>query len=94
MKPDKAGIWEWIDNDGSIKLVYVCNVAADAEDRPWLRVFFAGGYYNVHDECVGTWEEKFMKSEWPDRWGKFVAKLTERGFDTDTIYWRHNQKSS
>ena len=87
MKPNKAGLWEWVNDDGKTVVVDVCNCGT--LNKPWLRVYYAGGYYNVHDEGVGTWEEEFCKAEWPDRWGNpipresFVGKihngLSEKG---------------
>jgi hypothetical protein len=73
MKPNKEGIWEWFDDQGVKRLVDVANVEFDKSRPPYLRVCFWGGYYNVHDECVGTWEEEYNKAEWPDRWGSFVG---------------------
>lgn len=69
-KPDKPGVWEWFDSKGIKKLVEVVDVG---HDKPHLRVYFWGGYYNVNDEAVGTWEENYSKMEWPDRWGTRVA---------------------
>ena len=78
MKPDRAGIWEWFEEDGTKRLVEVFDVASKLREvtghaEPHIRVYWWGGYYNVNDECVGTWEEEFNKAEWPDRWGNRVG---------------------
>lgn len=74
MRPNKEGIWEWFDENGKKQLVSVINVGKD-EDTVWFRVYYLGGYYNVNDEWIGTVDEEFGKSEWPDRWGKYVCEL-------------------
>lgn len=63
MRPNKAGVWEWFDANGVKQNVYVCDVGTA---NSWFRVYWWGGYYNVNDDEGG-------KSQWPDRWGKFVA---------------------
>jgi hypothetical protein len=77
MKPNKEGIYKWIDNDGIEQEVHVLDVSKpyNIEGKPWLRVYYQGGYYNVHDECVGTEDEPYCKSEWPDRWGEYVGPI-------------------
>jgi hypothetical protein len=77
MKPTTEGIYEWYDDDNRIRLVSVvdCNPKDGLSDKPWLRVYFAGGYYNVNDECMGTEDEEFSKAEWPDRWGQRFGDL-------------------
>ena len=74
MKPDKEGLWEWIDDDGKTQIVNVINVAKELNDV-WLRVYYLGGYYNVYDNWIGTKDEDFGISEWPDRWGRYVGIL-------------------
>ena len=44
MKPDKEGLWEWIDDDGKTQIVNVINVAKELNDV-WLRVYYLG--FNV-----------------------------------------------
>ena len=60
MMPNKTGLWEWFSEDGTKKLVDVCEVLPG-----YFRVYFRGGYYNITDT-------KYGKSEWPDRWGEIV----------------------
>lgn len=74
MKPNKEGIWEWYDETGKKQLVSVINVGKEV-DNCWLRVYYLGGYYNVHDNWVGTEDEEFGKAEWPDNWGNYVGDL-------------------
>ena len=74
MKPDKEGLWEWIDDDGKTQIVNVINVAKELNDV-WFRVYYLGGYYNVYDNWIGTEDEDFGISEWPDRWGRYVGTL-------------------
>ena len=74
MKPDKEGLWEWIDDDGKTQIVNVINVAKELNDV-WFRVYYLGGYYNVYDNWIGTEDEDFGISEWPDRWGRYVRTL-------------------
>lgn len=86
MKPDKAGIWEWFEEDGTKRLVEVFDVAselrkANGTEPPYFRVYWWGGYYNVNEEvddlynCKGEVVEKdhIMPSEWPDRWGNRIG---------------------
>ena len=61
MKPNKEGIWEWFDTDGAKRLVYVCNVGGA---KPYLRVYWWGGYYNIYADPI---------AEWADRWGNYVG---------------------
>lgn len=87
MKPDKEGIWEWFDENGTKRLVDVCNV-----DKPigqvCLRVYWWGGYYNVNDEHDTDNPEfdKYMVAEWADRWGNYVGP---RGCvaEEQQLYW-------
>jgi len=94
MKPDKEGIWEWFEEDGTKRLVSICNVGTP--DKPCLRVYWWGGYYNVHDLVddlygkVGdmwTVVEKnvFHAAEWPDRWGNYVGP--EDSVPESQKYW-------
>ena len=82
MKPDKAGIWEWFDEDGTKRLVEVCDCAPkDRGFKPHLRVFWCGGYYNVNDELEDIYDgfgkvvvkNHIDEAEWADRWGVRVA---------------------
>ena len=71
MKPDKPGIWEWFDSDGTKRLVEVFDIFDHCpECKPYLRVYWWGGYYNVNDVGDGP----FDKAEWPDRWGNYVGE--------------------
>lgn len=82
MKPDREGIWEWFDEDGNRRLVEVFNVMKNIPGhRPYLRVYWWGGYYNVNDEvtnlydCQGNIVEKNIvdEAEWTDSWGVRVG---------------------
>lgn len=80
MKPNREGIWEWFEEDGTKRLVHVCDVAKDLrqenpDEKPYFRVYWWGGYYNINDEEVGTSHEQCTKAEWPDRWGNFVGEI-------------------
>lgn len=68
-RPDQSGVWEWFDENGVKQLVEVFDVASSFCKKQWLRVYFRGGYYNVNDE------DQFCKTEWPDRWGKFIGPI-------------------
>ncbi len=75
MIPDRAGVWEWFDNDGTKRLMSVFDVAAKLREatghaEPHLRVYWWGGYYNVAAMGTGPFEEQ----EWPDRWGQWVGE--------------------
>lgn len=74
MKPDREGIWEWFEEDGTKRHVVVYNVGK-LLGTLYLRVYWWGGYYNVNDEPEDPGYEWASKAEWPDRWGNFVAKL-------------------
>ncbi len=83
MKPDKAGIWEWFKEDGTKVLVEVCNVGAWG--KPWLRVYWWGGYYNVNDETATSGDKgPFYQSQWADRWGNYVG--TNGSVPEDKLY--------
>lgn len=75
MKPNKEGIWEWFDKDGTKRLVYVCDVCKEFPE-PYFRVYWNGGYYNVNDEHDPEAPEYdwACKAEWPDSWGNFVGE--------------------
>lgn len=74
MKPTSPGIYEWIDDNGNTRLVEVVDVCKGFVPQ-YLRVYFAGGYYNVNDEHDPQHPEYdwATKAEWPDRWGNRVA---------------------
>lgn len=75
MKPDKPGIWEWYNSKGELKLVGVHDVGYFI---PLLRVYWWGGYYNVHEDVEGKKRnpnDPHMNAEWPDSWGKYVGEL-------------------
>lgn len=74
MKPTSPGIYEWIDESGKLRLVEVVDVCKGLCPQ-YLRVYFAGGYYNVNDEHDPEHPEydELTKAEWPDRWGSRVA---------------------
>ncbi len=78
MKPDKEGIWEWFEEDGTKRLVDVCNVASKSNDV-YLRVYWWGGYYNVNDEHdpEAPQYDHHLKAEWPDRWGNYVGQQND-----------------
>jgi len=73
MKPDKAGIWEWFEKDGTKRLMSVVDVEHDTTRRPYLRVYWWGGYYNVRDEPDNP--GPFGVTEWPDRWGSYIGPI-------------------
>lgn len=86
MKPDRAGIWEWFEEDGTKRLVEVFDVAAKLREAtghadPHLRVYWWGGYYNVNEETDCLYDSKgslldevyTMEAEWADRWGNRVG---------------------
>ena len=95
MKPDKDGIWEWFEEDGTKRLVHVCNVAAKLGEVR-LRVAWWGGYYDVHDRIEDTYKsgtggkwvvaekDVHYEAEWPDRWGKYVGP--SESVNRDDIY--------
>lgn len=72
-KPNKPGIWQWYDETGVARLVDVVDVWGGV-GRPYLRVVFWGGYYDVHDS-----EDR--EAEWPDRWGSYVGQRGNFGED-------------
>ena len=80
MKPDKKGIWEWFEEDGTKRLVYVADVGVST---PYLRVVWWGGYYDVHDRVNEPIYDCDMKqcgtvnrpAEWEDRWGNYVGPV-------------------
>ena len=74
-RPNKAGVWEWFQEDGTKRLVAVVNIEHDATRPPYLRVYWNGGYYNVNDEHDPEAPEYdwAIKAEWPDRWGNYIA---------------------
>lgn len=77
MKPNKSGVWEWIDDNGIKRLMAVYNVLANCPNaKPYWRVYFWGGYYNINDEtdpCDPN-GNNCNKQEWSDRWGNFVGE--------------------
>ena len=93
MLPNKSGIWEWIDADGTKRLVHVWNVYEKyPKNEPYFRVCWGGGYYDIVDsietlyDCnlkpIGTREKK---SEWTGgTWGNYVGQLED--FNADEIY--------
>ena len=85
MKHDTNGIWEWFDEDGTKRLVEVIDVCEGLIPQ-YLRVYFSGGYYNVHDEHDPENPEydEYTKAEWPDRWGNRVAD--NNGLPDDQLY--------
>jgi len=83
MKPTHAGIWEWFEEDGTKRLVHVCNVA-EALGEQRLRVAWWGGYYDVHDRTENIYgyvghkwrvveRDVHYPAEWPDTWGAYVG---------------------
>jgi hypothetical protein len=78
MKPNKPGIWEWFEEDGTKRLVEVFDVASklrevNGTEPPYLRVYWWGGYYNVADSPEEVPGDPFCKAEWSDRWGNYVG---------------------
>lgn len=86
MKPDREGIWEWFEEDGTKRLVAVFNIEPDASRSPYFRVYWWGGYYNVNDEHDPEAPEydHLTKAEWPDRWGNYVGR--DRDIPQDQLY--------
>jgi hypothetical protein len=82
MRPDKPGVWEWFEEDGTKRLVHVCDVGVPMGEK-CLRVAWWGGFYNVHDlvnEPIYDCNMRQVRTishpaEWPDRWGKYVGPL-------------------
>jgi hypothetical protein len=72
--PGKPGIWEWFDEDGTKRLVHVCDVGVPKGEQH-LRVAWWGGYYRISDEYDPKHPEndKYTAAEWPDRWGKYIG---------------------
>jgi len=80
MKPDKDGIWEWFEEDGTKRLVHVCDVAGKLMEefgQKYLRVCWWGGYYNVNDEHdpEAPEHDHLLEAEWPDKWGNYVGPI-------------------
>ncbi len=50
MKPDKAGIWEWFEEDGTKRLVSVCDVGAPVGMK-YLRVYWWGDITMLMTTC-------------------------------------------
>ena len=74
--PDKPGVWEWFEEDGTKRLVSVCDVGIR---KPNLRVAWWGGYYSARERTedifgsvggkwVVTQKDVHYEAEWPDRW--------------------------
>ncbi len=85
MKPDKPGIWEWFEEDGTKRLVSVVNTEHNASLPPSFCVFWWGGYYTINDErnpSAPEWDWA-TKAEWPDRWGNYVGP---NDMEAD-LYW-------
>ena len=79
MTPDREGIWEWFEEDGTKRLMAVYDVAKDlravnGSEPPYFRAYWWGGYYNVADSPEEVEGDPFCKSEWPERWGNFVGE--------------------
>lgn len=75
MKPTTEGVYEWFDDKGTKRLVEVIDASMGDDEKPYLRVYFDGGYYNVHDQHDPEHPEYdwATKAEWPDRWGKRIG---------------------
>ena len=73
MKPNKPGVWEWFEEDGTKRLMAVFNIEHNPECPPYLRVYWWGGYYNVADSPEEVPDDPFCKAEWPDRWGNYIG---------------------
>jgi len=76
MKPNREGIWEWFEDDGTKRLVHVCDVGKKV-GMSYLRVYWWGGYYNVNDRHDPEHPEydHHTKAEWPDQWGNYVGPI-------------------
>jgi hypothetical protein len=70
--PDRSGVWEWFNASGEKKLVSVVNCEPDPAHKPYLRVYFWGGYYNVCDS-------EYNSCEWPGPWGDWVCEHGDEG---------------
>lgn len=71
MKPDKEGIWEWFEEDGTRRLMSVFDVSKNIQaingiEPVYLRVYWWGGYYDVNSND--------NDAMWPDRWGKWIGE--------------------
>ena len=86
MSPDRPGIWEWFEADGTKRLVEVFNVNSqplegEEPSKAWLRVYWWGGYYNMNQETNDlvnirgevVMEDYVEEAEWADRWGNRVG---------------------
>lgn len=78
MIPDKEGIWEWFEEDGTKRLMAVYDVAkklreVNGTEPPYFRAYWWGGYYNVADSPEEVAGDPFCKAEWPDRWGNYIG---------------------
>lgn len=92
MKPNKIGIWEWFDEQGNKKLVHVVDFGYEIEGvyKPYFRVAFHGGYYNVNDESDNDGYDEYNKAEWPDSWGNYVGPTDSIPFDKIYYYIDEN----
>lgn len=72
MKPDREGIWEWVDSNAVKHLVVVVDVGS--AEKPHLRVYWWGGYYDVHDNPNEPSGSPFRYAQWPDSWGNFIGE--------------------
>lgn len=83
MKPDRTGIWEWFELDGTRRLVYVWNVFEKHPNlEPYFRVCCHGSYYNVHDIPE---DGIHGKAEWiHGTWGNYMGQYED--FDESQLY--------
>ncbi len=77
MKPDREGVWEWFEENGTKRLVCVFNTEPNPFLPQYLRVYWWCGYYNVNDEPDpdAPQYDWATKAEWPDRWGNYVGPI-------------------
>lgn len=88
MKPNKPGVWEWFDENGTKRLMDVVDVGT--AEHPWFRVYWWGGYYDVYDNPEEPEKSPFRYAEWPDRWGKFVGE--EGSVEEEKLYHMPDRK--
>jgi hypothetical protein len=87
MIPDKQGIWEWFELDGTRRLVYVWNVFEKHPNlQPYFRVYFNASYYDVRpDGEDANAIKRFNEAGWSSgTWGKWLGDYND--FDEKDIY--------
>jgi len=82
MIPTKEGIYEWFDDDGTKRLVSVCDVSAK-KDNSYLRVAWGGGYYDIKESISPVYNMRGQivsyhqrPNEWDGgTWGKRLGDI-------------------